>query len=261
MSTADTIGFWNDVAQFAVAFMALVAVVVALITSYKQTKESRSQLTKQIDASNDQLNKQIEESRRLATEERQHQSCPIVVPTKEIENVPAATVEGRPQEYLYIGEAPPRKGNLSWALQFPAAVPLEVSNIGMGPAFNIQCVLHGYENIADYQFIAWNNGPIGAGKDATISLRHPRNREFLLNRDDSVDGEHLLLRSNTEPDPNEALARLTISYHDLFGNKLVSIFDFTSYHEWVRVFVSMPSSQKIALDLKELNDQRKPKSP
>lgn len=67
--------------------------------------------------------------------------------------------------------------------------------------------------------------------------------------------------STGQSNPNQAQACLTISYHDLFGNKLVSIFDYTPYHQCVRLFVSVPSSSKIALDLKELNDQKKQKTP
>ena len=165
------------------------------------------------------------------------------------------------QEYFYTAEAPPLKGNISWALTFPD-VPLTVSNIGMGPAFNVHCVLHGYEDIYDYQFISWNNGPIGAGKDEIIHLCHPRHREFWLDRNDSVDGEHTLHYPSTrQSNPNQALACLTMTYQDLSDNKFVSIFDYTPYHEWVRVAISTPSSPKIALDLKELNDRKKQKNP
>ncbi len=158
------------------------------------------------------------------------------------------------------------KGNINWGLQF-YAVPIEVSNIGSGPAFNVHCVLYGYDNAYANQFVSWDNGPIGAGeKDKTISFHHPSQDEFRLDRSDSIDGEHTLHYLNGEPNPNKAQARLTISYQDLFNNNLVSIFDYTAYHQWSRVFVSMPSSPKIALDLKELNDQKKlkvttPKTP
>ncbi len=89
MSTADAISVWNDIAQSVVAIVAIVAIIVSLYISNKQIKENRKQQAEQIKASNEQLNKQIEESRRLVTEERQHQSCPIIVPTKAIANVPA----------------------------------------------------------------------------------------------------------------------------------------------------------------------------
>ncbi len=185
MSRADIIGLANVIAQLIVAGVAIWAVIVALKTSNRQIKENDKQQTKQIEASNNQLNKQIEESRRLATEERQHQSCPIIVPTKAIANVPATQVPGTQQQYLYTSEVPPLKGNISWGLQF-SAVPIEVSNIGMGPAFNVHCVLYGYDNGYRNQFISWNNGPIGPGKDETIRSRHPDQGELWLDRNDSI---------------------------------------------------------------------------
>lgn len=260
MSTSDTINFWNVITQGIIAVIAISAIIVAYKANNKQIKENRKQQKEQIEASNNQLNKQIEENRRLATEERQHQSCPIIVPKKAIENVPAKVVPGAPQESLYTSEVPPLKGNISWGLDF-SDIPIEVSNIGMGPAFNIHCVLHGYDNAYANQFISWNNGPIGAGKDNTILLRHPFQDELWLDRNDSVDGEHTLHYPHAGFNPNKAQACLTISYQDLFGNKLVSIFDYDAYHRWIRVFVSMPSSPKIALDLKELNERKKQKTP
>ncbi len=213
MSTADTIGVWNVVAQFVVALVAIAAVIIALRTSNRQIEENRNQQTKQIEASDKQLNKQIEESRRLATEERQQQSCPIIVPTKAIPNVSTKQVQGIPDQYLYTSEVPPLKGNISWGLQF-YAVPIEVSNIGVGPAFNVHCVLHGYDNGYMNQFISWNNGPIGAGeKDKAISFRHPFQDEFWLDRSDSIDGEHTLHYPSAGPNPNQAQACLTIVKH------------------------------------------------
>src|SRR6266699_6018443 len=257
MNTADIIGVFNVLAQVAVA---VVAVVASLRANKKQIESSDKQLKEQIKASEIQIQKQIEENRRLATEERQQQSCPIIVPTKAIAKVPAEQVPGTQQKYLYTSEVPPLKGNISWGLQF-SAVPIEVSNIGMGPAFNVHCVLHGYDNGYRNQFISWNNGPIGPGKDETIQSRHSDQGELWLDRNDSIDGEHTLHYSPAGPNPNQAQACLTISYQDLFGNKLVSIFDYTSYHQWVRVFVSVPSSPQITLDLKELNDRKKQKVP
>ncbi len=259
MSSTDILSIANVIAQLIIAGVAVWAVIVALRTSNRQIKENQDEQKKQINASNDQLTRQIEESRRLATEERQQQSSPIIVPTKAIDNVPAVQVPGIQQQYLYTSEVPPLKGIISWGLDF-SAVPIEVSNIGMGPAFNVHCVLHGYDNAYRNQFIIWNFGPIGPGKDVTIPLRHPFQDEFWLDRNDSIDGKHTLHYPTAAPNPTQAQARLTVSYQDLFDNKLVSIFDYTPYHQWVRVFVSTPSSPKIALDLKELNDQKKQKT-
>src|SRR6266566_9056968 len=107
MNTADIIGVLNVLAQVAVAVVAIVAVVASLRANKRQIK-----------ASEIQIQKQIEENRRLATEERQQQSCPIIVPTKAIAKVPAEQVPGTQQQYLYTSEAPPLKGNISWDYSF-----------------------------------------------------------------------------------------------------------------------------------------------
>src|SRR5258708_28481243 len=258
MSTRYILGLLNVIAKLIIAVGAIVAILASLRANRNQIESSERQLKEQIAASDIQLNKQIEESRRVATEEHQYQSYPIIVPTKPIPNVPAEQVPGTQQQFLYTSEAPPLKGNISWGLQF-SSVPIDVSNIGAGPAFNVHCVLYGYDNGYMNQFISWNNGPIGQGKDETILYRQPFQGELWLDRSDSIDGEHTLHYLPAEPNPNQAQARLTISCHDLFDNKLVSIFDYTPYHQWIRVFVSTPSSPKIALDLKELNDQKKQK--
>ncbi len=232
MNTSDIIGVFNVVAQFAVAVVAVWAVLASLRANKRQIesgdrqlkeqiKESEIQINRQIESSDKQLQeqikeseiqiqKQIEENRRLATEERQQQSCPIIVPTKAIPHVPAVQVPGTQQQYLYTSEVPPLKGNISWGLQF-LSVPIEVSNIGTGPAFNVHCVLYGYDNAYSNQFISWNNGPIGPGKDETIRSRHPDQGELWLDRNDSVDGEHTLHYPPAGPNPNQAQACLTIS--------------------------------------------------
>src|SRR6266702_424 len=118
MNTADIIGVFNVLAQVAVAVVAIVAVVASLRANKKQIESSDKQLKEQIKASEIQIQKQIEENRRLATEERQQQSCPIIVPTKAIAKVPAEEVLGTQQLYLYTSEALPLKANISWDYSF-----------------------------------------------------------------------------------------------------------------------------------------------
>jgi hypothetical protein len=230
-----------------IAIFTFGAVVVAFIAIYVNwIQANKDRIFNQKEAEKDR-----EANQKQAQEDRQHQSCPIIVPTKAIYNVLVSN-----GSHLYSSEADPRlKGNIQWALPI-TSLPIEVSNIGGGPAFNVHGVLHGSSTNYDYQFISWNNGPIGNGKDEKLLFRHPFSNEFRLNQANSVDETHTLYYPfSNEPTPNNAQARLTITYHDLFGNKLVSIFDYTVDHRWVRVFVSMPSSPKIALDLKELNEQ------
>jgi type II secretory pathway pseudopilin PulG len=241
---------WTDIyglyVNIAIAIATTAAVISALCISNKQIK-----------ASSAQLKEQIEESRRLATEERQHQSCPIIVPTKAI---PDTILESEKTYHLYTSEANPQlKGNIQWLLPI-SSLPIDLTNLGGGPAFNVHCVLYGGAGNADAyinQFISWNNGPIGHERTETILFRHPFQDELWLDRKDSIDGIHTLQYPFGGPNPNKAQACLTTTYHDLFGNKLVSIFDYTPDHRWLCVFVNTPSSPKIALDLKELNDQKK----
>ena len=57
--------------------------------------------------------------------------------------------------------------------------------------------------------------------------------------------------------PIPKLARLTITYHDLWGDRYVIVLDYTLDYQWERVFVRMPFDKKISLDLKEKNTQKK----
>src|SRR6266566_8673056 len=109
MIIADTIGVLNVIAQLIIAIVAIVAILASLRANKNQIESSERQLKEQIAASDKQLNKQIEESRRLATEEHQYQSYPIIVPTKPIPNVPTEQQPGIPQQFLYTSEAPPLK--------------------------------------------------------------------------------------------------------------------------------------------------------
>ena len=111
MNTTDIIGVVNAVAQFAVAGVAVWAVWASLHANKRQ-----------IEASEIQINKQVEENRRLATEERQHQSRPIIVPEKEISHNTVtyySTETGKSNESLYTSE---HRINWSW----PHSIKLNV---------------------------------------------------------------------------------------------------------------------------------------
>src|SRR5215470_16836250 len=113
MSSADIIGIANVVAQFAVAGVAVWAVLASLHANKKQIASSELQLSKQ-----------IEESRRLATEERQHQSRPIIVPKKDIFQMTATYVDmstGQSKgESLYTSDHV-----INWAYNHSIRIPLQ----------------------------------------------------------------------------------------------------------------------------------------
>ena len=52
------------------------------------------------------------------------------------------------------------------------------------------------------------------------------------------------------------IACLTLTYHDLFGKKYVSIYHYTLQHQWVHVATREISGES-SFDLKEMNDWKK----
>ena len=220
MSLSDNINIIGVIVNTVVAIATVGAVIAALYIS----------------------NKQIKENRRQATEERQHQSRPVVVPISEVLYAYDSCGRGQPYD----------SGDLiNWNVD---RVKIEVHNMGNGPALDVHCVLFSAHNQYAKHFVSWSNGPVEGNGKKTIIYNH--SRELCLNYNNTIDGVHPLYLYVLNA-PNNPIARLTITYHDLFGIKHVSIFDPMLEHQWVHV-----SIDKIpALDLKELNDQEKQQAP
>jgi hypothetical protein len=243
-------------------------VLANLRANKKQIESSDSQIKDQIDASNKQLkeqieasdlqvHKQIEESRRLATENHQQQSRPILAPQKEVfgDAITYFSPEsGKASETLYASD-----GRIDWSWQHP--IGIKIHNMGNGPAFNIHAILYGNEDTNQSQFVSWDNGPIEEKASGNVRLTH--SSLLQLFHSDSVDGEHPLydrsLDSPTNPWEYRA-ACLTITYHDLFRKKYVSIFHYTLQHQWIHV-ATEEITEEPPLDLKELNAQKKLQGP
>jgi hypothetical protein len=243
MSSANIIGVANVAAQFAVAVVAIWAVLASLHANKKQIASSEIQLSKQ-----------IEESRRLATEERQYQSRPIIVPQKQISQTTAYSYDMNTKqtegEILYTSDHV-----INWA--YSHSIRISLQNMGNGLAFNLHAVLYGSGNTCHEQFVSWDNGPVEANGSLDINLEHSTELRLLHNT--SVDGKHSLydrsLDSSEKP-WTDRIACLTLTYHDLFGKKYVSIYHYTLPHQWIHV-----ATREIAgdgsFDLKELNDRKK----
>jgi hypothetical protein len=102
----------------------------------------------------------------------------------------------------------------------PITQALTLQNMGEGVAFNIHSMLYRPIASAGNQYVSWNNGPLQGKSSIDIVCTHGG---MILDRDTRVDGVHLLY------DPSEVnyrVARLTTTYHDLFGIRHVSIFDY-----------------------------------
>lgn len=227
----------SNIINLFVAIGTIGAVIVALVGIWLNRRQAR----------NDWLHAQ-----QLATEERQDQSRPIIVPMS-MEQIEVAQNEGGPGIHI-------EDGKINWIYQ--GKINLNLENMG-GVALNIHSVLYGSESIHISQFVSWDNGPSGKGP-VLVQFDHPQ--QLYLNPDDSIDGIHPIydnsLDSSSNPIKNR-MACLTVTYHDLFGIKHVSIFNYTLEHRWIRMTISkIPSlNGKPPLDLKELNDQKKQQAP
>ncbi len=75
----------------------------------------------------------------------------------------------------------------------------------------------------------------------------------VLREDTKVDGEHLIY------DPSDmyyCVARLTTTYHDIFGIKHVSIFDYIRISKKEQRWMHVVTKNGIKYDLEELDDQQ-----
>lgn len=243
-SSADIIiGIANVAAQLIVAVVAIGAVWASLRANKKQIASSKTQLSKQ-----------IEENRRLATEERQHSSRPIIAPKKEIHQTSANSYDMNTRqttgERLYTSDH-----SINWAYSHAVRVPLE--NIGNGPAFNLHAVLYGSGSSCHQQFVSWNNGPLETKGSLNMELEH--STEFRLLHNESADGKHPLYDRSPDSPENpweNRIACLTLTYHDLLGKKYASIYHYTQQHQWIHV-ATREISEEGLFDLKELNGRRK----
>jgi len=222
-----------------VAVGTLIVAIVAIVSIIQNKRQARDDWS---------------HSRQLATEERQDQNRPIIVPKKEIShNTVTYSPQDPGQPKLYSSE---RRINWTW----PNQIRINIHNMGHGPAFNLNCVLYGPEDTCQSQFVSWDDGPIEEKSSPDINLMH--SSELRLFHNDSVDGKNPLYDKSLDSPSNPWAYRtacLTITYHDLFGKRYVSIFNYTLDHRWIRIAIEdIPSlNGKPPLDLKELNNQKR----
>lgn len=190
-------------------------------------------------------------NRQLALEERQHQSRPIVVPVGELSHhTPDGSVDWEHLRQI-VPPPPPGPPGTSVAGTEPITQTIMLQNMGEGVAFNVHCILYGPHTVAADQYVSWNNGPIQGKDHLQIVCGHGG---MVLEAHDKVDGVHVLYDSS---EPNYRIARLTITYHDLFDRKHVSIFDYIHHfmppreHRWMHV----ATKSGIEYDLEELDNQ------
>src|SRR5207248_7703719 len=127
MNTTDYIGIAGVVMQLIVAGVAIWAVLASLRANKRQIEAGEKQLKKQIDASDLQLRRQIEESQRLATEERQYQSRPILVPGEMLAPATLAVTEPGSGSVQLV-DIHMADGLVNW--NYPKRIKFELQNMG-----------------------------------------------------------------------------------------------------------------------------------
>lgn len=193
-------------------------------------------------------------SQQQATEEQKHQIRPIMAPEEEIFNKSMmgtdTNTDKKIERQLYTSEQ-----RIDWS--WPHPIIIDLRNMGNGPALNLHCILYGNEDANQSQFVSWDNRPVEARSPIAVELKHPS--DLSLFHGDMVNGKHVLYDRSPDSPTNSwfsRIARLTLTYHDLFGTKYVSIFHYTIEHRWIHV-VTEEITGNPARDLKELNTQKK----
>lgn len=196
----------TNIISIAIALITLGAVIVAIKAISENRKQAKDNWS---------------HSQQQATEERKHQIRPIMAPEREISHNIATSIDlhtGKVDKSLYTSEY-----RIDWS--WPHPIRIDLRNMGNGPALNLHCILYGNENTTQSQFISWDNMPVEARSPITVELKHPS--DLGLFHGDMVSDKHVLYDNSLNSPTNpwfSRIARLTITYHDLFGIKYVSIF-------------------------------------
>jgi hypothetical protein len=244
----------TNIINMFIALGTFAAVGVALYATWRNGKQARDDWSHSQQIAKDNW----DHSQQQAIEVRKLQTRPIMAPDHEISHYSVITFDprtGKANKSLYTSE---HRINWSW----PDSIRIDLRNMGNGPALNVQCILYGAENITQSQFVSWDNMPVEAKSPIAVALKHPTS-DILLFQDDRVNGKHVLYDNSLDTPSNpwlSRIARLAVTYHDLFGTKYVSIFHYTIDHQWIHV-VTEEITGNPARDLKELNMQKKQEGP
>jgi len=176
---------------------------------------------------------QIGQEQIHATQEQTfHQARPVLVPPTDINGL-MVTENGR--TFIRWGQGQRTIKGLQ--------------NVGVGPAFNIYGVFFGtplQDTPPSSRYVLWNYGvlsPGAIGPDITLSQGTSVKSETVIHK-------HVLY----VPDDLEhigCITRLTLTYHDIFGRKFASIYDYQNILGWMCV----GHFENIEHDLRELDDQ------
>lgn len=180
-------------------------------------------------------NKQVQISQeqvRVSQEQQFNQFRPILQPMGNLEDIIDRSA-GKP--------------HIKWGYQNQVIEGLR--NIGVGPAFTIYGILFGPPLMTTPptdRYGIWNYPALTPGEaGARITLE----QFFNISSETTIEGIPLYVPDDI--DHIGIIARLTLTYHDVFNRKHASIYDYHSQFKW-RVKVHLTN---IAFDLRELDRQ------
>jgi len=206
--------------------LSAVANAIAAIVIIRLTSKTIKTYNGQLKAAHEQIN--------VTQAQTFNQIRPILLPPASIDNI---FNKGSGAPLLQYGLGPDK------------AIIDGLQNIGTGPAFNIYGILFGppFQNTPPRErYIIWNYGflPTGIlGKEITLS------QGSSLPSETTVSGYTLYV-----PDDAQhigCIARLTLTYHDIFGRKLASIYDYQNRLGWICV----KHIENLEHDIYELDEQ------
>ena len=208
----------------------------------EQFEKAQAESQRQFLASQKQTQEALEEGRRQFLE-AQYAACrPLLVPVAEFPGNPG------------IG---PFLDEVNWNVDSKS---IWLRNVGTGIATNIWGVLMQPETMPppNIQYAGFVGSPISP-TDHSLEVLFLRGRTKLT-CEDTIDEHTLCVPKDLSPKQDfeqnargdKYLARLTLTYHDIFGRKHASIFDFTKRGVWVnRAFVP-----NIKHDLGEMDEAK-----
>ena len=204
-----------------IAGISAIATVVIAIFTYKTIQAYE----KQVQIGQEQV--------RVSQEQQFNQFRPVLYPVGSLGNI-IDTSGGKP--------------HIKWGYQNQVIDGLQ--NIGVGPAFNIYGILFGPPLLNSQppreRYIVWNYPALTPGVAGDkITLQQGSN----ITSDTTIKGYTLYV-----PDDAEhvgVIARFTITYHDVFGRKHASIYDYHSQIGWR----NRGHFSNIDFDIRELDQQ------
>jgi hypothetical protein len=198
---------------------AIVTIVLVIITA-----KTLGAYRKQVQIGQDQI--------RVTQEQTYNQARPVLVPPQDIASL-LRTEQG--SSFVQWGNS--------------SVVFNGLQNIGTGPAFNIYGLFFGppVQNLPPTsRYSLWNYGvlaPGTTGPQVTLSQGSSLKSETTIK-------EHVLYAPD-DVDHIGCIVRLTLTYHDIFGRKFASIYDYQSILGWI----CLGHYEDIESDLRELDDQ------